>query len=91
MTTELAKRSLKRATTEHNEALETLLFEGTHEALRMRIAIRGTWPNRDDVGSVFLQDFSKLSCIFRISVDDEVRVASEKAVVERREVECDFS
>ena len=43
--------------------------------------------NRDNVHVVFLQDFSKFRCVFRISVDDEVRVALEKAVVERGKVE----
>ena len=37
--------------------------------------------------SFSFRNFSKLRCVFRISVDDEVRVASEKAIVERGKVE----
>lgn len=54
MTTELAKRSFERATTEQDDAVETLLFDGPNEALSMKIAIRDTWRNQVDVGPVLL-------------------------------------
>ena len=62
-------------------------FTGTHEALSVRIAVRRFWRNRDDVDVILLHNFSKLRSMFRISVDDEIRVTSEKAVVERSDVE----
>jgi len=90
VTTELAKRSLERATTEQDDAVETLLFDGSNEALSMRNAIRRFWRNRYDVHIVFLQDFSKLVRVLGISIQDEMRKPVEKAVVERSEIECDL-
>ena len=62
-------------------------FDRPHESLRVRIAVRRFWRNQDDADVVFLQDFPELRCIFRISVDDEVRVALEKAIVECGDIE----
>ncbi len=90
METIFAESAFQRIPAKQDHAVQAFLFDGTYEALRVRIAVRRFWGNRDDVHIVFLQDFLKLSCLFRISVDDEVRIASKKAVVERREVERDL-
>ena len=47
----------------------------------MRITVRRFWRYQNDVHVVFLQDFSELRRVFRISVYNEVGVASEKAIV----------
>ncbi len=90
METIFAESAFQRAPAKQDHAVQALLLNGTYEALRVRIAVRRFWRNRDDVHIVFLQDFWKLSYIFRISVDDEVRVTSEKAVIECREVQSDL-
>ncbi len=87
METIFAESTFQRAPAKQDHAVQALLLNGTYEALRVRIAVRRFWGNRDDVHIVFLQNFSKLRGVFRILVDDEVRVASEKAVVERGKVE----
>ncbi len=81
METIFAESAFQRIPAKQDHAVQAFLFDGTYEALRVRIAVRRFWRNWDDVHIVFLQNFSKLSCLFRISVDDEVRVASEKAFV----------
>ena len=72
MQTIFAESAFEGIPPKQDHAVQAFFFHGTHESLGVRIAVRRFWRNWDDVHIVFLQDFSKLSCIFRVSVDDEV-------------------
>ena len=47
------------ALAEHHDAVEALLFDGPHEALRVGVQIRAPWRQLDRLGAAALEDLAE--------------------------------